>query len=935
MSFASENRSQNDFPHPDQTWIETMKWISKLLGKLNAQPSAPLTVPSKPPTAQINKSAEDAERLRLMLAASANHQERKQLAARLGHALAERSQAPVADDLPEVWVAAVCHAPDKALALAWVAGLADEAGLGEVAMQARSAEVRFAAAQRIETTAVLEKIAHASRDKDKRVYRHCAETLRQRREADASARRALEIATELHRLLESAPLSLSPVLALKDELSTLGATGEAGLQLMQQALARVHQESEALRDLQAQQRAAIALASEFAQAAWPGSGQIENWHSRVNALNQFRAGLPPWLAAQATAHAMGEALVEIASRLALFGADQERVLACESFLAALEAGMPVEPDTATAWQALPKPDHPAAREPLESRWQALNIPLPQAPPAVAVSEPVRPAPRPQPKIDRDAVQRLFDKLELAIEQGHLIDADSAAKQIKTTLGGNSLHGALESRLHTLQAQLETLRGWARWGTQQARDKLIAAAEELLHGEHDVDELARAIPALREEWKRLNTHAAAAKGQWESFDATLEKAYQPVAAQRAEAAARQAEARAAKEALCVDWEAELAGIVWEQADFKLVEARRAEMQKQWRALPQAGFRDERPLRKRFDTLIGSIDQQLDTARAAEIERREQLIAAAEALGEQTELGRAMTEAKALQTRWNQQPTSVRLKRSDEERVWQRFRAACNVVFERRDAQRVEQAALRQAQAQSRQNLLDAFAATLAGDDANGIKQALTQFRAEWLATGSAVSRPAATRPNARETVDGLDNRARDLQQQAQQRLDELHAEKYRARYELLAHKAALVDRIEAAALAAEPLEVVVAEAKQAWDALPHLPGKTESLLAKRFAAASSITEAALVAGREARQTLLLDLEIALGLPSPEAYVEVRRKRQLEQLQNRFGVAASQSSEAETLLARWYAMAALPDAACAQRIAAVVRLLAAQAVPGREK
>lgn len=872
-----------------------------------------------------------------MLAASAIDQERRQLATRLGHVLADRSQRPLANDPPEVWVAAVCHAPEKTLALAWVAGLEDETGLGEVAMQARNAEVRFAAAQRIETTVVLEQVTHASRDKDKRVYRHCADKLRQRREAETSARRALEISAELQRLLETAPLPLSPVLALKDALSTLAAAGEAGMRctaLLEQALARVHQESEALRDLQAQKRAALALASECAQAAWPENAQIENWRDRLTALNQYQAGLAGWLADQAPAHALSEALANIASRLAMLAANHERVLACESFLAALDPDLPIEPDTAAAWEALDKPDFPAAREALATRWQALDIRRPQAPPPVAVSEPVKTppqkAPRPQPQIDRDALQRLLDKLEQAIEQGHLVDADAAAKQIKTALGGASLHGALESRLQQRLAQLETLRGWARWGTGQARDNLIAAAGELLHGEHDVEELARAIPALREEWKRLNAHAAAAKGQWESFDATLEKAYQPVAAQRAEAAARQAEARVAKEALCVAWEAELAGIDWEQADFKAVEDRRADMQNQWRTAPQAGFRDERPLRKRFDTLLGNLDRHLETARAAEQERREQLIAAAEALSGQAELGRAMTEAKALQARWKQPPTSVRLKRRDEEQLWQRFRAACDNVFERRDAQRAEQASQHEAQARIRQNLLDVFAATLAGDDANRIKQALTQFRAEWLTSGSTATRPGASGP-----VDSLETQAHDLQQQAQQHLAALNAQKYRARYELLAQKAGLVDRIEAAALAAEPLERVVAAAREAWDALPHLPNKTESLLAKRFTAASSITEADLVAGRKTRETLLLDLEIALGLPSPVAYVEVRRKHQLAQLQQRFGDAAPQSSDAETLLAVWYATAALPDATSEQRIAAVVRQLADQAVQGKEK
>ncbi len=706
---------------------------------------------------------------------------------------------------------------------------------------------------------------------------------------------------------------------MKKQLSALGKAGEPWLEcdaLMQQALVQLHQEAEARRDLQTRQRAAEALASECASAAWPWSERIDDWRDRLDSLRQAWAGLPSWLAGQAAARALGESLGEIESRLSTLAGDDERVLACDQFLAALDASMPPNADAAAAWEALAKPQHPDARQILESRWQTLSASVPPIPAIEAA-----PATPTQARIDHDALRGLLDKLEQDIGQGHLADANATAKQIKATLGGNSLHGAMESRLHGLQAQLEALRGWARWGTGQAREKLIAAAGELLNGERDVEELALAIPALREEWKRLNAHGAATKGQWESFDATLEKAYQPVAVHRAEEAVRQAEARMAREALCDGWEAELTGIVWEHADFRVVEARRAEMLNQWRAAPQAGFRDERALRKRFDTLVGGIDAHLDAARTAECERRERLITAAEALNGQPDLGRAMTEAKALQNRWNQQSTPVRLKRKDEEKLWQRFRAACNAVFERRDAQRAEQETQRQEQARSRQLLLDAFAATLAGADGNVIKRALAQFRTDW----------GATRPAARDPADSLEARANELQQQAQRRLDGLRREKYRERFELLARRAALAERVEAAALAGGPIEAVIGEAKQAWNALPPLPGNSESLLAQRFAGAGGITRADLAAGREAREALLLDLEIALGLPSPEANAAARRERQLERLQSRFGAASAQGSEPEVLLTRCYATAALPDAAFERRIEVIVRQLAERPSP----
>jgi hypothetical protein len=872
---------------------------------------------------------------------------------------------PQAADPPAVWVGAICATADKQQALTWLVQLQDEVSLADVAMRARGGETRFAAAQRIASSALLERVAQHSRDKDKRVYRYCTDLLKQRQLAEKHATRAQAIGDELRQLLAAAPLPNTRLLDLNKELGCLAEAGEAGQAcqaLMQQALAQLHQESEALRDLHAQHKLALGFATECGQTEggypeWPWHEELADWQNRAASLRQAYTNLPSWLADQTAGRGLGTSLVtslgvaldEIEARLASLAEVSERMLACEQWLGELEAGNQPAADAVAVWSAMAKPENAQLCAVLEARWQVLKpSPVVSEPVESAVdvqqeaeievaikgvaeenmqeiSEPVinetaKPSPR-QPRFDPEVVVKLMDQLEQAIAEGHLVDAESAAKQIKTRLAGSGLHSSLESRLHRLHAELETLRGWARWGTAQAREKLIEDAQALLSGEQEVEALAVAISALRESWKRLNAHAAAPKAQWESFDAVLEKAYLPVAAHRAEQAVRHAESRALREALCADWEAAFPVIDGPQADFKAIETRRAEIIKQWHAAPQASFRDERLLRKRFDALIGGIDQQLDAARAAEYARREQLIAAAQALQEQPDLRQAMAEAKALQQRWSKEATPVRLKRNDDQKQWQRFRAACNLVFERLDAQRAEQTAQRQEQTQARQVLLDHFAASLEGADVEAVKRALTEFRATW----------GASRPSAREADDGLETRARDLQQQAQQRLDQVRQEKHQARFALLAQKATLAQRVEMAALSGHRLEAVLAEAQQAWDALARLPGASESMLAQRFAAAKHATEALLATGRNAREDLLLDLEISLGLPSPDKFATARRERQLGRLQNRFGAATEVQLEPEALLVRCYATPVASDAMDEQRLAAVAQKLAQQAEP----
>jgi exonuclease SbcC len=857
-----------------------MSWFNDLLRNPPAKsPAQPL--PGRP-AAPSAAPVVDPDAARAALVAATDEQRRRVCAEELGCALAARLQPPQPDDGPAVWVAAVSQVGDKSLALQWLGGLDGDSWLGDVALHGRYAEARLAAAERITDGEVLERVARLSRGKDKGVFRHCSDELRQRRECVERAQRTERLAGALNELLAHSPLSVSGLLDLQRELHALDDGGEALAQcrtLMDRADARLRQESEARRSLQGWRDEAAEVAAQCMGAAWPGAEQLDRWRDRCATLAQAHAALPAWLADGGSSHALAASLHQIEARLTALTAEAARMQACEQFLAALGSSA-IEPGTSAAWDALPKPDHAECREMLQARWQAAMQTMHSPPPPEAA--PARAAePRARPHIDTGAVRALLEQMEQALEEGHLADADATAKRIKAAVGSAALRGEVASRLQRAQTRLGDLSGWAKWGAEQKREDLIAAAEELLSANRDVDYLANAVPALRQEWKRLNGQAAPAHGEWERFDAALSKAYQPVAVQRAEEAARRAQARSDKEALCVQWDAFVAAIDWEHPDTAAIKSAREQMLNQWRTAPLAGFRDERTLRKRFDALLGQIDQRLAETRNAEIQRREQLITAAEALREMPDLRAAMTGAKSLQERWRNEAGTLRLPRGDEQKLWRRFRGACDSVFARRDAERAEQVAQREKQAQERVALLDALASALQATDAGQIKRALAQFRAEW----------DGAKAGAGALADGLEPRARELQQCLQRRIETLQRDAYRTRLEALAQQAKPADGADPEALAA---------------------------------------------GRNERESLLIDLEIALDLPTPEDFAAARRRRQLERLQNRFrGGPPPQQPRAEELLTRWYAIAASPDEAMNQRVSAVVRKLVEQAQAAARK
>jgi hypothetical protein len=905
-----------------------MAWLRKLIKKPEQSPAQKPPAP-RAPAGPPRPSAAELDRLRQAAAAAGSEEERTRAALELGRALALARQAPGEGDAQAAVIAAVCEVQDKPEALAWLDRVEGDDGFAEVAIRARFAEVRVAAARRIADSSVLARVADAARERDKGVYRHCSDVLKERRQKVDRERRAAEAAEALRALLEAVPLPVSGLLDLEKAVQGLGDPGEVPpdcAALLAQARDRAREEAQALRELQGRVASANALKGEATRDHWPVAEQVPGWNARLAELQAALAGLPQWLAKHAAGQSLERALREVEARLAQLAEDCERHQACERFLdEAAAAAVPVEAELAAGWKALAKPGSPAARQALEQRWAEARSKFAPPPEPVKLEEP-KPAPKPRPRVDVEAARTLLEEFEQGLEQGQLHDAEAASKKLDALMGQARLPGSLDSRLKRAHAQLARLRGWARWGTDQAREHLTEAAEALLREPPaDVEDLAHAIKSLRGEWKHLDSHGPGSRAQWERFDGALEKAYQPVAELRAQEAAKQAEAKAAKEALLAEWEAWLAGIAWEHADWKVIEASREDMFRRWRGAAMAGFKDERQLRKRYDAVVAQLEERRKAARDAEIARRDQLTAAAEALKDEPDVAKAVNEAKALQARWRDGAGSLRLRRSEEEKAWKKFRAALDLVFARRDAaraereaQRAEHQAQRSAMVEGRKSLLQELEAALAAADAGVIEQALARFRTGW----------GGAEPAPRDLAAALEARARELQHRAKQRIEDLRREKRLARYAVLAQKSALVERVEAAAASGQPTEDLAGEVKAELEKMQKLSGEAERAIAERLAAAAAASGAALAEGGKKREDLLLDLEIALGLPTPASQQDARRARQLGKLQEHFGHAASAPLQPEQLFIRYYATAAATDAAQEERMAPVVRKLMEQ-------
>jgi hypothetical protein len=499
-----------------------------------------------------------------------------------------------------------------------------------------------------------------------------------------------------------------------------------------------------------------------------------------------------------------------------------------------------------------------------------------APPAVTAPAPKtekKPQKKPVAVPRWDEIRALLGKLEEHLGAGRLADAQELEKQIAGRAAAAPLPAGLERQLKRHLAQLAQMRDWAKWGDDQGREQLIHAAEALLDppGQPDVEALAASVRTLRDDWKKRDVTRAASKAQWERFDAILTRAFRPVLEFRAKRAAEERSAAEARAALCAEIEAWLATAEAAAAPFREVEAKRGDLGRRVRALSSPGPQAERALRKRLDKIFKALDTRLDAARSAETTRREALIAKAEALKD-TPVAEAVRSAIALQQAW-QETGGVYLGRKEDRTLWGRFHAATSAVFARRDEERSKR------------------------QEARGRHEE--------------------------------ERRARHEKREAERRVVQQKHEAHRGRFARLAARSALIERLEAAAAAGGVPDELSAEVAGAWKALPPLGMDGEKALLARLTAASRATAAQLAQGRAERESLLLDLEVALGIPSPESVAAQRRERQLKALQERFksrGAAPAETPEAT--VARWYSIAAPADTAQAGRMTAIVGALLLQ-------
>jgi len=311
-------------------------------------------------------------------------------------------------------------------------------------------------------------------------------------------------------------------------------------------------------------------------------------------------------------------------------------------------------------------------------------------------------------------------------------------------------------------------------------------------------------------------------------------------------------------------------------------------------------------KRFHAALVRLDERLDAERTHNLRFREGLIAQVEALVPDPDLERAMEQTKRLQREWH---TSVPGRQREENRLWTRFRAACDAVFARRKEQADAHHAALAANLAAREAIC-AEALTMARGDGTPqeLGSGLRDLDARW--------RDAEALTVPRQATAGIAQRWREAREALVLARQERLAAIEQGQQSLLAGQAGLCARLEQAVLdgAVEPAVVDAAAAE--WEALGQQRDHAmQKAMSQRFGAALAAARdggaardtflAAAEPNRRRRHTLCLQLEILAQVDSPPELAKERMELQVARLSGRMaaGERPTLAGVAE-LLRDWY-------------------------------
>lgn len=807
--------------------------------------------------------------------------------------------------------------------------------IADFVLQCRFADARFVAAQKIQTKEAQEKVKAALQKSDRRVYRLMQDRLNEQARSDkflSDAKKCIEKAVGL---VNEPGLTPNLVAELDREWKKLVAADNNFLpislkaefdSLHSQLMSRLALQLALQREMKMADSQLSTIASNNSMTPDERSAALDEIDAKIIIWKQSSE----WLAMPRQVCAAIDANLEKLKRqsdqyVQEYQSVMERVGWLEKW-ESQEAADLKKDEIEKIWKELPKVRDAEQLSELNARYENVLC--------RAIVE-VADIGKSLPKLDLSAneAQKYFDEhmhaMQQAVEAGLVHEAlihEEALNRLDAEV--LSLPDEQKNQLAELKSEIRRLKGWAKWGGQQSREKLIRFVESLIGQDLPVDELSSAIVNAREQWKSLTAvSGAAAKNQWIEFDTLCNRAYEPVLLLAKKQADERQENVLKAEAIIENARVFIRDLGEsfseenENRDWKTIINFYRQISQVWRQIGMVGRAEKKRLDDAFSAVLQPVRDALYKQSQLEVELREKLIG--EVLAIDPESRDAGKQLKEVQQKWQTYAKNFPLDNREDKKLWSRFREVCENLHGKR-MEKNKAVDLERHEHLHQKEAICAELETLQMEGAGDLERQLNQLLKRWDSIGSV----------SRDVLPALEKRLGMAVSAVREKIAHVQAEKLQEALQSLPEKLRLCAEVEKRMAAvceqAGDLSLDVSsddeEYDSAWKALPVLPEKLENVLSHRFYnGLKAIASLNMGYGKRlADNTLplketILRCEIVYGIDSPDELLQERLLMQVKVLQDSLGGDHLQAEEVMKQLLEW---PALMDEADIRRISNLV-------------
>ena len=812
----------------------------------------------------------------------------------------------------------------------------DDILIADFVLQCRFADARYVAAQKIQAKDALEKVRSALLKTDRRVSRLMQTRLSELAFTEKFLSVAQECIEKARRLLKEPGLTPNLVAELDREWKAIASSDNGILtralkaefdSLHEQLISRLAHQLE----LQLQMKAVDSKLSEIGtdNTLTPDvrTAALDNVESKINEWKQSFEWLS--LPRQAFA-ALEEKLSNLKQQSDRYAREYQAVVERLYWLEQwenLDASELKKDELEKVWKELPKLQDAEKLSELTERYE--NVLCRAIVEVVDLDKSL-------PKLDLLKSEALgyfnehFSAMQKAVEAGLAQDAFIHEEAInRLDLDELNLPDDQKNQLNELKNEIRRLKGWAKWGSQQSREKLIRFVESLIGQDMSVDELSAAIVNAREQWKSLATvSGTAAKAQWVEFDTLCNRAYEPVLEHAKKQAEERLENVSKAEAIIENarvfinsLDARFFDSENQDKDWKTIINFYRQISQVWRQIGMVGKAEKKRLDDVFSAVLQPVRDALYKQSQHEVELREKLIGEVLAIDPYSkDSGKQLKE---IQQKWQAYAKNFPLDNREDKKLWSRFREVCENLHGKR-MEKNKAADLEKQEHLLQKEAICAELESLDLDDAADLERQLSLLLKQWDSIGN-VQRDVE--PALLKRLDMAVSAVKD-------RIIEIKAKKRQSALKSLPEKLLLCSEVEKRMVAVceetgnLSLDISYDDEKydSAWKALPALPDKLEHVLSHRFynglKAIASLNMGygkRLADNARSLKENILRCEIVYGLDSPDELMQERMQMQVKVLQDSLG---GDHLQADEVIKQLLELPALMDDSDIKRISNLV-------------